>query len=74
MGAQVGDAGELRSLFVKALALLPERRAEFLSGPAALIARRKDSKRPIGSVLPDLQRTARLLGMPDFTSKASGLQ
>ncbi len=41
---------------------------------ATLIARQTDSKRPIGSALPDLRREARLLGVPDFTLTVAGIE
>jgi tetratricopeptide (TPR) repeat protein len=41
---------------------------------ATLIARQKDSKRPIGSHLADMRREARLLGVPDFTLTVPGIE
>jgi hypothetical protein len=74
MGAQVVDAGELLGLSVNALKLPPEQHAELLNDSAVLIGRQSDSKCPIGSTLPDLRREARLLGVPDVSLKASGIQ
>jgi tetratricopeptide (TPR) repeat protein/tRNA A-37 threonylcarbamoyl transferase component Bud32 len=56
------------------LAAARSRCRQALDLTATLIARKTDSKRPIGSHLADLRREARLLGVPDFTLTVPGIE